>query len=177
MSNGGEDLELKLKECRYDIVILDIHLGDLNGFDVYQNKIKPQTKVPVLVISATGKLNNILKARNLGIVGFVTKFITSLEFEQAIKKATSPPNSFFVSADLEGFLNDYDNNKISVLPLTPREIELIPHLISGKSSVEIAKTLSTSYYTLETHKKNIFKKLNIQTVLQLLHYAKEHELV
>ena len=86
----GEDLELKLKECRYDIVILDIHLGDLNGFDVYQNKIKPQTKVPVLVISATGKLNNILKARNLGIVGFVTKFITSLEFEQAIKKATSP---------------------------------------------------------------------------------------
>jgi two-component system response regulator NreC len=177
MSNGGEDLELKLKECRYDIVILDIHLGDLNGFDVYQNKIKPQTKVPVLVISATGKLNNILKARNLGIVGFVTKFITSLEFEQAIKKATSPPNSFFVSADLEGLLNDYDNNKISVLPLTPREIELIPHLISGKSSVEIAKTLSTSYYTLETHKKNIFKKLNIQTVLQLLHYAKEHELV
>jgi len=177
MSNGGEDLELKLKECRYDIVILDIHLGDLNGFDVYQNKIKPQTKVPVLVISATGKLNNILKARNLGIVGFVTKFITSIEFEQAIKKATSPPNSFFVSADLEGLLNDYDNNKISVLPLTPREIELIPHLISGKSSVEIAKTLSTSYYTLETHKKNIFKKLNIQTVLQLLHYAKEHELV
>ncbi len=177
MSNGGEDLELKLKECRYDIVILDIHLGDLNGFDVYQNKIKLLTKVPVLVISATGKLNNILKARNLGIVGFVTKFITSLEFEQAIKKATSPPNSFFVSADLEGLLNDYDNNKISVLPLTPREIELIPHLISGKSSVEIAKTLSTSYYTLETHKKNIFKKLNIQTVLQLLHYAKEHELV
>lgn len=177
MSNGGEDLELKLKECRYDIIILDIHLGDLNGFDVYQNKIKLLTKVPVLVISATGKLNNILKARNLGIVGFVTKFITSIEFEQAIKKATSPPNSFFVSADLEGLLNDYDNNKISVLPLTPREIELIPYLISGKSSVEIAKTLSTSYYTLETHKKNIFKKLNIQTVLQLLHYAKEHELV
>jgi len=176
-SNGGEDLDFKLQEHRYDIIILDIHLGNLNGFDIYQQKIRTITKVPVLVISATGKLNNILKARNLGIAGFVTKFITSLEFEQAIKKATSPPNRFFVSNDLECLLNDYDNNKISVLPLTPREIELIPHLISGKPSVEIAKTLSTSYYTLETHKKNIFKKLNIQTVLQLLHYAQEHDLV
>lgn len=177
MSNGGSDLETKLQTCRYDIIILDIHLGELNGFDVYQNTIKQLTRVPVLVISATGKLNNILKARNLGISGFVTKFITSLEFEQAIRKATSPPNRFFVSADLECLLQNYDSNKISSLPLTPREIELIPFLISGKSSVEIAKTLNTSYYTLETHKKNIFKKLNIQTVLQLLHYAQEHDLV
>ena len=177
MSDGGSDLEKQLTECRYDIIILDIHLGDYNGFDLFQNTIRKITKVPVLVISATGKLNNILKARNLGIAGFVTKFITFSEFEAAIRRATSPPTHFFVSNDLDCLLNNYDTNKITAVPLTPREIELIPHLVSGKASIEIAKALNTSYYTLETHKKNIFKKLNIQTVLQLLHYAQQHELV
>ena len=89
-------------------------------------------------------------------------------------------NSFYVSKAItkdQQTKKEYLDGFVSKMKLTKREIELIKHFASGKSALEIAKSLNLSVFTVETHKKNIFKKLEISSTVELVNFSHENNLL
>jgi DNA-binding NarL/FixJ family response regulator len=92
----------------------------------------------------------------------------------------SPADGFFLSrmlrqeAETRQKFRDQFANKMK---LTNREMELIPLFADGRTAQEIADFLNLSYFTVETHRKNIFKKLQINNVVELVRFVHENKLV
>jgi Response regulator containing a CheY-like receiver domain and an HTH DNA-binding domain len=87
---------------------------------------------------------------------------------------------FFLPESLQKQLNQKNllrDQFVDRLKLTKREIEIIKSIATGSSSHQIATELNVSTHTIETHRKNIFRKLNISNVAELVHFAHENYLI
>lgn len=149
----------------YDIVISDINLNDeKDGIEIIAefSKIK---KLPVVYLTAYSDLD------------FVNRAEKTMPFAYILK----PYNNNQLIATINLALINYNKNKRAVPEneentsklelLTSREKEVLIILSTGKISKEIAETLNISIYTVEQHKKNIKKKLNLTTLGELVNFT------
>lgn len=127
----------------------------------------------ILVISDDGNKNSIYRVLETGISSFLTKTCGEEEILDAIR-ATAKGEKFFCTRVLDCLLEktfSKGKENCAPTPLTPREIEIVRLVAKGLIAKEIADVLNLSTHTVYTHRKNIMKKLQLNSSTELVLYA------
>ncbi|ENC9519179.1 fimbria biosynthesis transcriptional regulator FimZ [Enterobacter hormaechei] len=160
-----------------DLVILDIEMTGTDGF-VLLKKIRNLNKdIKVLFLSSKSEAFYAGRAIRAGANGFVSKRKDLGEIYNAVEMILTG-YSFFPSETLS-FINHLGSRTGAAvdMPLSNREVTVLRYLANGLSNKEIADQLLLSNKTISAHKSNIFSKLGVQSIVELIDYAKAHELL
>lgn len=178
-----EELIEELPSVQADVLILDYDQPGYFTPEVIQkvNTISPRTRI--LVISADNEKRNIFEVLKDGVHSFLTKECDDEEILNAIR-ATSKGEKFFCNKILDLLLERSFNDNTEEMdedctptPLTEREKDIVRLVASGKIAKEIASELNLSKHTVYTHRKNIMRKLKINSTSQLVLYAITHGII
>ncbi len=178
-AGDGEELVNLLNSHKPDLVIMDVAMPKLDGLNTLEKMHQHGVCPPVLVLSANDGGKNVKAALKAGARGFLPKNVGIQELEFAInsilegKTYLSPgiTTSLMHSGNVEAPLD----NPLSVL--TKRELEILTHLADGKPNRVIGKLLHISTRTVDTHRSNILKKLNVKTNAELVKLAISNGLI
>lgn len=176
-AHNSNELFSELEEVNPDILIMDINLGDEDGL-LLTKKVKekwPNIRVLILTMYDDAALVNKSKALNAN--GYLTKSASSRELIEALNGIMG--DQFYESPvahakRLNGFKKR--DEFIEKMKLTKREVEIMSLIGKGKNTEDISEQLFLSLHTVRTHKKNIMKKLGMNTTAELVHYAMENHL-
>lgn len=173
-ASDGEQLFDLLRQQKPDLVIMDVAMPKLGGVEALQRlQTTNGERVPVLILSANEGEKNVRAALKAGANGFMPKNACLEELEFAIesildgKTYLSP--SVTSSLMTGGSVDAPQNAALSAL--TKREVEILTHLADGKPNRVIGKLLHISTRTVDTHRSNILKKLNLKTNAELVKVA------
>jgi DNA-binding NarL/FixJ family response regulator len=172
VKNSSELLkELNIKQPH--IVIIDYNIP---GYFQIDDLKKIKTLSPdtyVMVVSSDHNKNNIYKVLDLGIKNFITKECDSEEIIQAVH-ATAKGQKFFCAKVVDIILEKHfnvQNEHCEPSQLSQRETEIVQLIAEGLTGREIADKLFLSHHTVSTHRKNILKKLHVNSTSELILYA------
>ncbi|PQJ15168.1 response regulator [Aureicoccus marinus] len=162
-----------------DILVLDLNLPDKNGMEILREFRENGIEVPTLVLTMYNKSSIIQKSKSLGARGFLLKNCSSEDLEDALNHVVQSEKFYYgegVRRALENSRGQADDFTKSV-QLTPREKEIVICLCEGKKVPDIAEIMNISPLTVETHKKNIYKKLGVDSNVKLVNFAHENQLI
>ena len=163
-------LEEAIDELRPDITVLDIS-GKDNNLIATLEQIKKKYTGRFLIISNTQNKQSVQRLISIGVKGIVTKDCSKEEITNALI-AVSQNNRFFCNKILDLVIED-QNNRMNCDPtsLSPREYEVLTFIAKGNTTNQIADQLFLSVHTVNSHRKNILKKLNVKSPAELISYA------
>lgn len=164
----GRELLRQATSGQADVVILDYN-SDNFTIEVIKEIKSASPDTNVLVISADLNHENIFRAIELGANSFVTKNCSEQEIINAII-ATSKNERFFCNRVLEVFISK-EQSKPGAIPtseLSDREVEILQLIGKGYSTKELATLLHLSRHTIYTHRKNMMKKLGVNSSTDLI---------
>ena len=175
--DGQEALNICL-ELKPDLLVLDAKLPGLNGVDILRRLVKKHPLVRVLVFS--GHENPVLVREMLeaGAHGFVEKTAGLLEFKKGLESVANGGTYFgpAVAALLRNVVANPAASNASDF-LTDREREILQLVAESHSTKEIAAKLGISIKTVDNHRTNLMRKLNLHDVASLTRYALEIGLI
>jgi DNA-binding NarL/FixJ family response regulator len=181
--DGREAVEMA-KQLKPDVVILDIGMPNLNGPDATRQLRQHDPHFKVIILTLTDSDQVIREALDAGARGFVLKSDAARDLVAAVEALQSKRMYFTPRVNdlvLAGFLEKghaISRNEAPDLPtLTAREREVTQLLAEGKSSKEAAVLLNLSTKTVETHRSNIMRKLNLHSIRDLIVYAIKNNLI
>ncbi|EOZ9389752.1 fimbria biosynthesis transcriptional regulator FimZ [Enterobacter cancerogenus] len=160
-----------------DLVILDIELTGTDGFALLKRIRNLNKNIKVLFLSSKSEAFYAGRAIRAGANGFVSKRKDLGEIYNAVEMILNG-YSFFPSETLS-FINHLGSRTGAAvdMPLSNREVTVLRYLANGLSNKEIAEQLLLSNKTISAHKSNIYSKLGVQSIVELIDYAKAHELL
>lgn len=164
---SGESLLDALHSSTPDLLILDVKLPDMNGLDVLKEIRLKNSELPVLILTMHKDPYVFKHAKDLGSNGILLKDFGESELLKAIE--TVLQGDFYRSPTVE--FADEEEESAKSMQLTDREKEVIRLSAEGKSALEIAEHLYLSPHTINTHRRNIYKKLQINNVKELVKFA------
>jgi len=172
-SSNTEELLKKVHDLQPDVVLLDYkNSHHFNLEDIKEVKtISPSSKL--LIISSDDDKNNIFKVIEYGINSFLTKECSQEEIINAIV-ATAKNEKFFCNKILDIILAKHlskEDDDCAPTELTVRELEIVGLITEGHSTKDIAEELCLSTHTVYTHRKNVMRKLNVNSASELILYA------
>ena len=160
-----------------DLVILDIEMTGTDGFVLFKRIRNLNKDIKILFLSSKSEAFYAGRAIRAGANGFVSKRKDLGEIYNAVEMILTG-YSFFPSETLS-FINHIGSRTGAAvdMPLSNREVTVLRYLANGLSNKEIADQLLLSNKTISAHKSNIFSKLGVQSIVELIDYAKAHELL
>ena len=167
-----------VREQDWDIVVLDLALGESSGLEVLQELKKLRPKLPVLILSMYAEEQYARRAFKTGASGYITKDCTRAELVGAIttvlhgRKYVSPTLAELLIIDLERGTAQPLHETLST-----REFEVMCLIASGKTVSEIANILALSVKTISTYRARILEKMGLKTNAAITHYAIQNKLV
>jgi len=165
-----------LDKKQADIVLTDVQMPELSGIELTRLLRKKHPNIYILALSMFGDIAVIRQMIDSGISGYVLKNTGKHELIEALKKIAKGENYF--SPDITRELMKAVRSKdVPSAHLTNREIEIIRLIEKELGNKQIADTLCISERTVETHRKNIFRKTDTQSVIGLLKFAYEHKII
>ena len=174
-SNGNNVLAMAEKNPA-DVYILDITMPILNGIATSERLIKMDPKSKIIILSIHDSRILVEKAIKSGVRGYITKESAIEEIIYAIHEVYH--ERFFLSSSISkfivnGFIRKMNKNKKyeKEFNLTPRETEILQLIAEGFNIKKIAERLYLSFNTVQVHKKNIMKKLDLHRQADLIRYA------
>ncbi len=173
--SNGQDAVIRAKELNPDIVIIDISMPKMNGLEATERikRVCPQTKILALTRHMdTGFIQQLFRA---GASGYVLKQSASEELIRAIR-AIARGDSYLDPALTNRVMTGYVGKSVDIgtipeVGLTEREEEVLKKVAWGYSNKEIAAQLDISIKTVEAHKANSMKKLNMRGRTDIVRYA------
>ncbi|MBI4850256.1 MAG: response regulator transcription factor [Acidobacteria bacterium] len=170
--DGREAIRLA-RDLIPDIAIIDIAMPELNGIDTLRQIFDACPNIKVLACSMYSDLPYIVQSLRLGACGYLMKTSAKDDLIRAVQAAKA--GKCFLSLDattqlVEGFVRKVDNEDIKD-SLTSREREILQLIAEGKTNKEIANILNLSLKTIETHRTNLMRKLQVKEVTGLVQYA------
>lgn len=176
-TSGKEALKI-LDFQQPDFVILDLNLPDTNGVDLLKTLRKRGLSSKIVVLTMYNKSSLIEEVKKQGANAYLLKNSSVSELIEAFESILQDSH-FYLGKGTKAateITSDFEDDFIKKLRLTKREREIVREVVKGRSVPQIAEELCISNYTVETHKKNIFKKLNIHTSIDLINFVKDHEI-
>lgn len=178
-ADGFELLNL-LKTAPSEMVVVDLSMPKLNGLEAIRQIKRDHANLKVLVLTVHKSKAYLVEAMAAGADGFVLKEYVNDELLPAV--AIIRGEGLYVSKIIsveEGSVNTDcgDAKKSRLQLLTPREIEVLCLVSSGKSSREIAELLHLSVVTVKNHRSHVKKKLKIKSNAELISFALRNDLL
>jgi two-component system invasion response regulator UvrY len=165
-------------ERDWDVVVLDLILGEGSGMDVLRDLKKVRPRVPILIFTIHAEEHYARRAFKAGASGYLTKNTSIADLQMAIQKVRS--GSKYVSPALvQKLLFDYERGEYGPLheSLSDREFEVLCLIGSGKTVGEMANLLCLSDRTISTYRVRILQKMDMKTNAELTRYAIQNKLV
>ncbi|MBO0931723.1 response regulator transcription factor [Fibrella aquatilis] len=191
-ANDGEEALEKLKThatdgTMPDVVLLDISLPGMSGIQTAQQITRLYKSAKVLMLSMHNNEDYILRAVEAGAIGYILKDSSSDEMMKAIKTVATG-EKYFSSPVATIILNGYmqqmrkdtgtvANGKTRRSKLSKKEKEILSYLIEGLSSRLIAEKLQLSVRTVDNHRANMMRRLQVRNAAELVRMAVEEKLV
>lgn len=170
-NNGLELIKLLESGLHPDIILTDIRMPVMDGIAATRMITKNYPDIPVLALTMFDQSADVYEMMEAGARGFVTKEVKKEELIHAIHTIVNRKPYFSENLTIDPSqlrqLNGPDEN----IELTRRETEILNLVVKGRTTLEIAQQLKLSKFTIDTHRKNIHKKLNIKTNAGLVNYA------
>ncbi len=167
-----------------DILVLDISMPEKDGIEVVKEFAEKGFPCKVIILSSYDDLKLIHEIMALGVTGYLTKQCAGKNIIEAVHAVSNGEEYFCETIREKIFTNATKNNpklkayKPIVNPLlTEREIEIIILIALEYSTKEISEQLFISINTVETHRKNIMKKLKAKNTVGIVKYAMNNHLV
>lgn len=163
------------EQANPDVVLMDINLPEISGLDAIELFRERLPRARLLMLSMHDSREYISTAVLYGAAGYILKDVSPAEIVSAIE-AVAANGSYFSSGVAEAIL-EKGQKQSAVVPLTTREQAVLLLLAQGRSNKDVAGELDISVRTVETHRKNIKKKLGIGTTAGLTRYVIDHGLM
>ncbi|QKJ31379.1 response regulator transcription factor [Mucilaginibacter mali] len=158
-----------------DILLTDVSMPGMSGVELTRNICKLYPDIKILALSMFGDANVVTEMIDAGISGYILKNTGRQELMDALNKIAAGQN-YYAPDVTHHLVKSLKENKEGN-HLTDREVEIIRMIEKEYSNKQIADMLFISERTIETHRKNIFRKTNTQTVVGLLKYAYERKII
>lgn len=169
LSDGQEIID-KVEDLEPDVILLDLNMPGIGGLSTTEIILEQRPEMRILILSMHDSPEYISSALNHGAAGYVLKDVPTDEIKKAIDAVMASQQ--YLSAGVEDRLKAASGGARA--QLTNREQTILLQLARGLSNKEVAIELDISVRTVETHRKNIKKKLGISSTAGLMRYAMEH---
>ena len=176
---GGNELLDKLNVKSVDILLLDLDLALMNGFELLKKLSVDHPETKCLILSYMSNPEFVINALQHGAKGFIAKDDSLEMLQKAIEKVyegmlfLNRHNSQILHKVVANEVNSHKENH----PFTPKEVAIIRLACAGKTSKEIAEAFEISIKTVENHRSNIFAKAGVKNVAQLVLYAVQEGII
>ena len=188
VSNGKEAIAM-VNEKQPDLLIIDIRMPEMNGIEAMEILRNQGTNTKCIILSMHDSEEYILKSVNAGASGYLLKDTGKTEFLKAIH--TVRDGGKYFSGDISNVLvNNLLNRTTSPLPtmpvnkkddnpfdLTSKELLILELVLSGLTNKQISEKLNKSKRTIETHRFNLMRKMDVKNLIDLSKKAQLHNLV
>ena len=165
-----------LKENPVNIVLLDINLPDIKGMEVCEIIDSKFPNAKVIALSTYNSRSIVNQMISNGAKGYLLKNVGTEELKKAV--VTVAEGGCYYDAEIQKTMADTIFNTMHQPPrLTKREKQIIKLIVEGKTTANIADELFISPLTVETHRRNIMKKLKISNVAALVRVAMDKMLI
>ena len=172
----GREAVLLAQQHTPDVVVMDVAMPILNGIEAARQISARQPHTSIVFLSMHSDESYVLRALKAGARAYLLKDSAEYDLIQAVQAVTEG-KAFFSPAISKMLVEDYMRQmqerhvEDSYELLTTREREILQLLAEGKNNKEVANLLNLSLYTVETHRSNIFQKLNLHSGAELILYA------
>jgi len=170
-SDGLEAVELA-EQLRPDVIVMDCALPQMNGIEASRRILAKLPDTAILMLSMHSEDTLVKQAMEAGARGYILKNAMDLDLVSAIKKVAAGETVLDPQIARGGALKGERDTG-----LTPRELEILQHIVAGKSNKEIATELNLSVNTVSVHRANIMDALGIHKTAELVVYAIRNGLV
>ena len=185
-AKDGMEAVAMAEQLNPDVVVMDICMPNLNGLEATRQILRKQAGQKILIVTVTDTEQVIRTALEAGARGFVLKSDAARDLVSGVEAVQQ--NSTFFTPRVSQMIRDSFHSLDSSVPLnsqvegnrralTPRERQIVQLLAEGKSTKDVATILAISFKTAETHRNNIFRKLNIHSLVELAWYALRNNIV
>jgi two-component system NarL family response regulator len=169
LTNGREAVE-KIGALQPDVVLMDLNMPEISGLTATEILLETNPDTRILILSMHDSPEYIATALSYGARGYILKDVPTDEIKIAID--TVMRGERYLCTGAKGSLEPQPGDGRE--QLTSREQTVLLQLAQGKSNKEVANHLNISVRTVETHRKNIKRKLGISSTAGLTRYALEH---
>jgi|TARA_B110000305_G_scaffold212551_1_gene247796 DNA-binding NarL/FixJ family response regulator len=185
-ANGLEALEI-VKDLNPDLLIIDVRMPEMNGIEAVGKLKSYKSTTKAIVLSMHDSEDYIIQSINAGASGYLLKDTDKKEFIKAIHAVYNGGKYF--SGDISNvivsnFLRSSGGQKVvenvvkesDPFGLTKKERQILSLVLKGKTNTEIAENLQNSKRTVETHRFNLMKKMNVKNLMELSSLATNYNL-
>ncbi|MCD6218505.1 response regulator transcription factor [bacterium] len=177
VGTGREAIEL-CEKLQPDVLLLELDLPDIDGFDVVRQLLISKSSVKTLVLTAYDNEEYAIRLIKSGATGYINREITFDELIEAIKIVSS--GSLYLSQSLRERITSrllQPVGSFSVADLSNRELQIISRLGLGETIKTISSNLFLSQRTVETYKSRAMKKLGLKNIGELVRFTIRNNLI
>lgn len=174
--NGTECLQ-RCRAVRPDVLVMDLQIPEPDGATCIDILIKEFPDLHVLVMSASGERDDVLRAMKAGAKGYLVKSASKQELIEGVQRTAvgdavfTPGLAGLVLGEFRRMVNTARANNDEGPVLTSREIEVLRRVAKGLAYREIAEELFVSHRTVQNHVQNVLRKLQLHNRVELTLYA------
>jgi len=170
-SDGAEGVKLAT-QLKPDVIVMDCQMPVMNGLEATRKIVNANTGAAILMLSMHSEDTLVKQALEAGARGYVLKEALDLDLAGAIKSVAAGQRVLDPKvAKPQALKGERESG------LTQRELEVLQHIVAGKSNKEIASELELSANTVAVHRANIMERLGIHKTAELVVYAIRNGLV
>jgi DNA-binding NarL/FixJ family response regulator len=178
-ANGREAVDAVVS-CKPDIAVMDLTMPELNGLDATRQILAAAPDTRVLILTAHESEQVIREVLTAGALGYVLKSDAGRVLVAAVQELLQG-RPFFTSKVaklvLDAFLSQSAQVCASAPGLSIREREIVQLLAEGGSNKDVARALGISVKTAETHRSNIMRKMEFESLSDLVRYAVRNKII
>lgn len=179
-ATGGLEAIEKVHELQPDVVVLDVSMPDMDGIEVIRTLKSEGSKCTILVLTVHEDEALLRETIKLGAAGYIIKHAAESELIAAIRSVYNGDlyvHPKMIRSLLQPEQQQPQKDKADIETLTVREAEVLKLIVQGYTNKQVADELSISIRTVEGHRANLTEKLGIRSRVDLLRYARDHELI
>jgi two-component system response regulator NreC len=177
--DGRRAVEL-VKQLKPDVILMDVSMPDMNGFDATRRVHDFDANAKVLILTMHDEEELVARCLEAGAAGYIMKDAPAAQLLYAIETVQNgerylSPN--VLKKVMDGYVKNTNRPQTSYDRLTSREREILKLLAEGLTVKEIAVRLNLSVKTVEAHKHNMMKKIDVHDRTELVKYAIQNKLI
>lgn len=175
VTDGAKVIEA-LQRFMPDVILLDVNLPNKNGFKIAEEIKRSFSSIKIVFLTMYSEANFIEKAKLIEVHGYMLKYSTKEELIECINAVLADKIYYDPKLEVPAINLHQKDIFVKQFAVSPRELDVINLICKGLNSQEIAQKLSVSIETVKTHRKNIYFKLGVTSVFELVEFVDKNSL-